>query len=93
MDSILPIITMAQLQRQGKDVLAKVQDYAVIQSHGHDRAFVLSPRLGRVLLESGLLEVLKKKAGEKKTTQVTDTQMKGELEGLIGNVLKELSKR
>lgn len=92
MSSLLPIIRMTDLQRHPKEVLAKVEDYAVIQSHGHDRAFVLHPRLGKVLLESGMLEVLRTKAGPA-TTAGSKEDVEGELKSLIGNVLRELSKK
>ena len=61
MSSILPIISMSDLQRNTKNALVGVLDYAIIQSHGHDRAFILSPDLGRILLQSGMLEMLKEK--------------------------------
>lgn len=59
--SILPIIPISQLQRGAKDALQSVQDYAVIRSYSKDVAFVLSPELGKILLESGLFEELKKR--------------------------------
>ena len=76
MDSMLPIIPMSLLQRSPKSALGGMKDYAVIQSHGKDRAFVLDPQLGRILLESGMLQTLRAKR-----------------KGLIGNVLRELSKK
>ena len=57
--SILPIISMTDLQRRAKEVLGSIEDYAVIQSHGSDRAFILSPELGSILLKSGMLEKLR----------------------------------
>ncbi len=84
---MLPIITVTELQKRPGEVLKGIKDYAVIQSHGHDRAFVLHPSLGRVLLESGMLDMLREKAAAQPAA-VEDT-----LTGLIGNVLKELSKR
>ena len=87
MNSMLPIITVSDLQRNTKDALSSMKDYAVIQSHGHDRAFLLSPELGRILLESGMLEALKKQRGQ------STANVGPELESLIGNVLRELSKR
>lgn len=87
MNSMLPIITMSELQRNAKDALGSVKDYAVVQSHGRDRAFVLEPGLGRLLLESGMLEKLR--AMRSADTPDVETQLRG----LIGNVLRELSKR
>jgi hypothetical protein len=89
---MLPIIPISALQRSSKDVLAKVRDYAVVQSHGRDRAFVLHPALGRILLQSGMLEELRRlwKAEE---PSPHDGEMERRLQGLIGNVLRELSKR
>ena len=94
MNSILPIISVSALQRSAKDALASVKDYAVIQSHGHDRAFVLHPELGRILLQSGMLDALRKTWAEQRAKAPAAASGVGsELEGLIGNVLKELSKR
>ena len=94
MPSILPIITVSQLQRSAKDALASVKDYAVVQSHGHDRAFVLHPELGRILLQSGMLDALRKTWAEQRSKIPAESSAVGsEVEGLIGNVLKELSKR
>lgn len=59
-NSILPIISMSDLQRAAKEKLGGLKDYAVIQRHGKDVAFVLHPKLGRILLESGLLEEMKR---------------------------------
>lgn len=83
---MLPIISMSALQRSPRTALAAVVDFAVIQSHGTDRAFVLHPALGRILLESGMLEALRKKSLEAPSVE-------RELRGLIGNVLRELSKK
>ena len=94
MDSILPIISVTELQRSAKDALAAVKDYAVIQSHGRDRAFVLHPELGRILLESGMLDALRKTWAEQRANAPANRAPVGpELEKLIGNVLRELSKR
>ncbi len=93
MDSILPIISVTELQRSAKDALAAVKDYAVIQSHGRDRAFVLHPELGRILLESGMLDALRKTWAEQRADSPTRPAVGPELEKLIGNVLRELSKR
>ncbi len=91
MDSILPIIPMSDLQRRAKQALAEVKDFAVIQSHGHDRAFVLHPTLGRILMESGMLDALRKRALTDATAK--DDRTAEQLKGLIGGVLKELSKK
>jgi hypothetical protein len=93
MNQILPIITMTELQRNPKDALARLKDYAVIRSHGQERAFVLHPLLGKVLLESGMLQMLREKAGMSATEGGDDAKMEQELKGLIGNVLRELSKK
>ena len=92
MMSMLPIIPISDLQKGAKKVLAAVTDYAVVQSHGRDRAFILSPALGRLLLESGMLETLRKMSAAK-SAGVADKNVEGELRDLIGNVLRELSKR
>ncbi len=84
---MLPIITMSDLQKNAKKALSAIKDYAVVQSHGRDRAFLLEPGLGRLLLESGMLEQLRK------MRMAGNTDMEGQLRGLIGNVLRELSKR
>ena len=61
MASILPIIRISELQRSAKSALEGVKDYAVIRTHGRDTAFVLHPSLGKILLESGMLEELKRR--------------------------------
>jgi hypothetical protein len=86
---MLPIIAISALQKGASKVLNAVKDYAVVQSHGRDRAFILHPRLGRLLLESGMLEQLKKMRGPHQS----DDAVEGQLRDLIGNVLRELSKR
>jgi hypothetical protein len=102
MDSILPIITMSDLQRSAKDCLQKLDDYAVIRKHGKDMAFVLHPRLGKVLLESGMLEVLKRKVQETSVPAAQATSADAaapsdasltELDRVLGQVLRELSRR
>lgn len=91
---MLPIITVTDLQRSTKAALENIEDYAVIQSHGRDVGFVLHPRLGKVLLESGLLEKLiqesKKPGPEPGPGPEIDMQ---EFDKLIGNVIYELSKK
>ena len=91
MTSMLPIISMHDLQRRAKAVLENLEDYAVIQSHGKDRAFVLSPRLGHILLKSGMLEMLKEKCAKEGDSSQDSTLQ--EMDALIGDVLVELSKR
>lgn len=94
MNSMLPIISISDLQKSAKSVLASVKDYAVIQSHGRDRAFLLSPGLGRLLLESGMLEKLKEMLRSNDAgVAVHGNNVEDELRDLIGNVLRELSKR
>ena len=90
---MLPTITVSQLQRGAKAALASVNDYAVVQSHGHDRAFILHPDLGRVLLQSGMLEALRKTWAEQRSGSPAEKSVGPQLEDLIGNVLRELSKR
>ncbi len=103
MTSILPIIAVSELQRSAKEALKKVHDYAVIQKHGHDVAFVLSPQLGKILLQSGILEILKnklaqeeaKKKGSASLGSQPDQSISPDLQQLdsaIGEVLRELSK-
>lgn len=89
MESMLPIITVSELQRGAKAALASVKDYAVVQSHGRDRAFILHPELGRILLQSGMLEELRKLWSR----AASGPGIGSDLEHLIGNVLRELSKR
>lgn len=93
MQSMFPTISMSDLQRNAKAAIAKIEDYAVIQSHGHDRALLLTPELGRLLIESGMLAVLKEQNQKRKTGTQVEPGMQEELSGIIGNVLKELSKR
>ena len=93
MSSMLPIIPMTALQRRPKEALASVRDYAVVQSHGTDRAFILHPHLGRVLLESGMLDVLRAKVEKIAPEGMGRGNIEGELKQLIGNVLRELSKK
>jgi hypothetical protein len=97
MTSILPRISMSELQRFGKDVLSKVRDYAVIQRHNKDIAFVLHPDLGRALIDSGMLDALKKQSALMKAKN-SDSPLDAsstipEMDKLIGNVLRELSRR
>lgn len=104
MTSLLPTISMSELQRCAKERLEEITDYAVIQRHGKDVAFVLHPDLGKVLLDSGLLDVLKTKLAQSKATN-TDLQNDSkasvsaahnplpELDRILGKVLQELSKR
>lgn len=89
---MLPIIPISELQRSPKATLASVKDYAVVQSHGRDRAFILHPDLGRVLLETGMLELLRHKLQKHPETVQAEHDLKKEIEDLIGNVLRELSK-
>jgi hypothetical protein len=98
--TLLPRISMSDLQRRGKQALQGVREYAVIQRHGEDVAFVLHPDLGRVLVESGMLDALQKKlaqkvAGKPVTPETPDAPKDAlpELDRLIGQVLRELSSR
>ena len=91
--SMLPIIAISAFQKSAKTVLLQMKDYAVIQSHGHDRAFLLSPALGRLLLESGMLESLQKMLSKKNSGELAKNNIESELRDLIGSVLRELSKR
>ena len=93
MTSMLPIISTTELQRSTKQALANVKDYAVIQSHGKDVGVVLHPDLGRALLESGKLrELLDHCANQKHERESGRIDMQ-KLDGLIGNVIVELSKQ
>jgi hypothetical protein len=92
MDSMLPIITTSDLQRKTKASLASVKNYAVIQSHGRDVGFLLHPKLGRALLESGKLRELLDYCAQKDTSGSEKIDM-GKLDALVGNVIYELSKR
>jgi hypothetical protein len=91
--SILPHISISDFQKRPRSILDGIQDYAVIQSHGHDLAFVLHPTLGKILLESGMLEVLKQRRNGSASLPESPKKMEKELTDLIGNVLRELSKR
>ena len=105
MTQLLPTISMSDLQRCAKERLESIKDYAVIQRHGKDVAFVLHPNLGKILMESGLLEVLKSKLAQNslqkseqiistdKTPSATPDASMAELDRILGQVLKELSKR
>ena len=94
MQSMFPTISMSELQRNAKAAISRVQDYAVVQSHGQDRALLLNPELGRILLESGMLAVLKEQREKRlKGIDPKDAEVTQELGTLIGNVLKELSKK
>jgi hypothetical protein len=93
--SILPIITVTDLQRSTKHALESVKDYAVIRCHGKDVGLVLHPDLGKVLLESGVLrELIDKLAHGKNAGRKSDGRIDMQkLDGLIGNVILELSKQ
>ena len=86
MDSLLPIIPISDLQRSAKSALQSVQDYAVVRSHNRDIAFVLTPTLGKILQDSGMLEELRKRSQNMGKPE-------DNLSHLIGNVLRELSKK
>lgn len=90
MESMLPIITTSDLQRSTKAAIASVKDYAVIQSHGKDVGFLLHVNLGRALLESGKLRDLLDYCAKSGSGGTIDMQ---KLDGLIGNVIYELSKQ
>lgn len=82
---------MSELQKNAKAALASVKHYAVIQSHGKDRALVLHPELGKMLIELG---TLKKLIDQRSQGRTTNEQNYGkELKKLIGPVLRELSKK
>lgn len=87
MSSILPIIPISQLQREAHKALKAVERYAVVRSHSHDVAFVLHPTLGKILLESGMLEKLVCLA------ECAPTKTEEQISLLIGSVLRELSKK
>lgn len=105
MTTILPVISMSDLQRSAKEKLETIRDYAVIQRHGKDVAFVLHPALGKLLMESGMLESLKRQSAllkENKTDPIIDSYSQNstgesttlpELDRLIGQVLRQLSQR
>lgn len=93
--SLLPIITTTQLQRSTKNALESVKDYAVIRSHNKEMGLILHPDLGKVLLESGMLRELIDRVAH---GDATAPEKKGridmhKLDGLIGNVITELSKQ
>lgn len=86
MKTILPIITVTDLQRNTKKALASVRNYAVVQSHGKDVAIVLAPRLGHLILQSDNLRDLL-------VTIPDDENVTAQLDRIIGNVIHELSKK
>ncbi len=92
---MFPVITVTELQRSTKKALESIKDFAVVQSHGHDRAFILSPTLGRILLESGMLEKLREMSQKNAHASHPghDGGVEQDLKSLIGNVLRELSKK
>lgn len=98
MKTILPVISMTDLQRDAKKKLESIEDYAVVQRHGRDVAFVLSPELGRALITSGFLDVLRAKstgangASSEASPSKTPPELE-QLDHLIGQVLRELSKK
>ncbi len=89
MDSMLPIITVTDLQRSTKSVLEQLKDYIVIQNHGKDVGLLLHPDIGKVLLQSDMFRELlcKCRCGD------SDAVDFYELDSLIGQVLRELSKK
>lgn len=87
MKTILPIISVSELQRSTKRALENVKDYAVVQSHGKDVAVVLSPKLGHVLLQSDNLRDLLC------SIQNNSDALASKLDQMIGNVIHELSKK
>lgn len=87
MDSLLPTISVSDLQRHPRRTLESIESYAVVRSHQQDLGLILHPRLGRALLRSGemrqLLEIASPIAGVSA----------GDVDRLIGNVIRELSKK
>ena len=94
--SMLPIISVTDLQRSTKAALASLKDYAVVQSRGKDVGLLLHPTLGRIFLQSDmlrqLLEKYAKQNGKKSEGKHPQLDMH-ELDRLIGNVILELSKK
>jgi|TARA_Y100000310_G_C20598834_1_gene771931 hypothetical protein len=90
MDSMLPIISVTDLQRSTKAVLKELQDYAVVQNHGRDVALLLHPDIGRALLQSDAFRELLCQCRADSDDGPVDFH---ELDGLIGQVLRELSKK
>ena len=93
MHSILPQIPISALQRSAKKVLSGIQDYAIVQSHGRDCAFILHPEFGRILLQSGMFDALRQKVEKERTAGRSSESVAREMETLIGTVLRELSKK
>jgi len=90
MHSMLPIISVTDLQRSTKNALGSIETYAVVQSHGRDVAVILTPELGRALLESEAFQKLLDQGV--KTSKVKKIDMT-QLDQFIGEVLRELSKK
>lgn len=90
MDSMLPIISVTDLQRSTKSVLKKLKDYMVVQNHGKDVALLLHPDIGKALLQSDAFRELLCQCSSDTGDGPVDFR---ELDGLIGQVLRELSKK
>ena len=93
MDSLFPTISMSELQKNAKKALAAVKHYAVVQSHGRDRAVVLHPEFGRFLIESGMFAELVREWQKAPVGGKTPSEKAKALKRLIGPVLRELSKK
>ena len=96
MGSIFPIITVTELRKETKDVLADLSDYIVVQNHGKDVAMILHPSLGKVIMRSGALRKFIEKAskirGQEKAADKAGLDLE-EFDQLIGKVVLELSKK
>lgn len=96
--STFPIIQISDLQRSPKKIFDEIKDYVVVRSHGSDRGFILNPRLGKILVDSGMLDALLEKGkklgiDDKALSVGQKNEREKELENMIGQVLRELSKR
>lgn len=93
MDSIFPIVTVTDLQRSTKSVLDDLHDYAVVQNHGKDVAMLLHPDVGRALMQSDAFRELLAQCSTKADTSAEGPVDFRMLDSLIGEVLRELSKK
>ncbi|MDD5751499.1 MAG: hypothetical protein PHS73_03190 [Candidatus Peribacteraceae bacterium] len=87
MDSLLPTISVSDLQRHPRRTLESIENYAVVRSHQQDLGLILHPRLGKALLQSGEMRQLLELASPISGASAADVNR------LIGKVVRELSKK
>lgn len=91
-------VAVSELQRSTKHVLENLGSYALIQSHGRTKAFLVSAELGERLLAGGYLEALPEIPSDDRemqraveSTATTPTNL-SELGRLVGPVLSALAR-